>query len=215
MALRRAELEKSCAILGVTHLEVLGFRDSGMAGWESNDHPAAFSRQDPSEAARPLASLMQLYRPQVVVTYDDFGFYGHPDHIQAHFVTVAALDLSGLQAKLYCPTVRRSLLGEFARRLTEAGIEPPTFDSENFGSPDEDVVATVDCEAYAEAKRRALAAHSSQTDNSFFLELPEDVFVDTFATEEFIRLRDPVSSPPPESDLFAGYRGACGEGTPD
>jgi LmbE family N-acetylglucosaminyl deacetylase len=202
--MRRTELEASGKILGVTHLEPLGFRDSGMMGWPGNDSPGSFWSTPVEEAARPLAELMARYRPQVVVTYDDYGFYGHPDHIQAHRITLAALERSGVAAKLYCPTVRRSLLPEFLARLEEAGIETPDVDTERFGSDDADIAATIDCRAYAEVKREALAAHASQSDNMFFLRLPLDTFVEAFGVEEFIRLRDPFSSPVPEDDLFAG-----------
>jgi LmbE family N-acetylglucosaminyl deacetylase len=138
------------------------------------------------------------------VTYDENGFYGHPDHIQAHRVTMAALERSGVEAKVYFPTVRRSAMPEFAKRLEQAGIEPPSFDPDRFGSEDEDIAATIDCRAFAKAKRDALAAHSSQRDNVFFLQLPVPVFVETFGNEEFVRSCDPFGSARPEDDLFAG-----------
>jgi LmbE family N-acetylglucosaminyl deacetylase len=205
--LRRRELEDSCRILGVKHLEVLGYHDSGMMGWPNNDAPGSFWGMAVDEAARPLAGLMQRYQPQVVVTYDDFGFYGHPDHIQAHRITLAALDMTGLPAKLYCPTVRRSALPLFAERMERAGLEPPSFDDERFGVPDEDVAASIDCREHATAKLEALAAHASQKDNIFFLRLPLPDFTEMFGREEFIRLRDPTDSPVPEDDLFTGLRG--------
>ena len=151
------------------------------------------------EAARPLAGLMERYQPDVVVTYDDFGFYGHPDHIQAHRITLAALDMTGLPAKLYCPTVRRSALPLFAERMEQAGLEPPSFDVDRFGSPDEDMAASIDCREQATAKLDALAAHASQQDNIFFLRIPLADFTEMFGREEFIRLRDPTNSPTPEA----------------
>jgi len=208
VAMRRAELEKSCKILGVGDLELLGFRDSGMMGWSQNDEAGSFWSTPVEEAAGPLAELMSRHRPQVVVTYDEYGFYGHPDHIQAHRITMAALERSGIEAKLYCPTVRRSLMPEFAKRLERAGIDMPEIDPDQFGSKDEDIAATIDCRAFAGAKREALAAHASQSDNMFFLQLPVPVFVEAFGTEEFIRLRDPFGSAPPEADLFAGVPSA-------
>jgi LmbE family N-acetylglucosaminyl deacetylase len=205
VAFRRKELEQSCRVLGVGHLEMLGYRDSGMMGWPSNDTPDAFWNVPVEQAAVPLAALMERYRPQVVVTYDDYGFYGHPDHIQAHRITVAALDRSGSPARLYCPTFRRSGMGRFAERMVEAGMEAPEMDQDRFGSPDEDIAATVDCRAYAGAKRDALRAHASQQDNMFFLRLPDDVFTDMFGTEEFLRLR-PEGRTAIESDLFSAVR---------
>ncbi len=204
--LRRTELKESTRILGVTHLELLGYRDSGMAGWDSNHAPGAFASLPVEEAAAPLVALLERYQPQVVVTYDDYGFYGHPDHIQAHRITVSALDRSGLAAKLYCPTVRRSRFEAFRERMAAEGVEAPDVDEDKFGSPDEDVAATIDCRAQVDAKRAALGAHASQQENIFFLRLPVQRFSEMFGTEEFIRLRDPVGSPTPETDLFAGLR---------
>src|SRR5215472_10935022 len=98
---RRSELEASCKVLGVSHLELLGYHDSGMEGWPQNDAPGSFWRTPVPEAAARLAELMRTYQPQVVVTYDENGFYGHPDHIQANRITHAALEQWGEPAKLY------------------------------------------------------------------------------------------------------------------
>jgi LmbE family N-acetylglucosaminyl deacetylase len=207
VASRRRELEESARVLGVQHLEMLGYRDSGMEGWESNQDPRSFARMDVAAAARPLAALMERFRPQVVVTYDDNGFYGHPDHIQAHHITVAALDAAGSDARLYFPQIRRSLLPAFRERVAEMGVELPDIDEEKFGVPDESIAASVDCRAWAAQKRAALAAHASQQDNLFFLRFPEEVFVEVFGVEEFVRDR-PAATPgaPPDTDLFAGLR---------
>jgi LmbE family N-acetylglucosaminyl deacetylase len=202
---RLRELQESCRALGVTNLERLGYHDSGMAGWASNDAPEAFAQLPVDTAAAPLIELIERYQPQVVVTYDDFGFYGHPDHIQAHRITVAALDAAGSNAKLYFPTVRRSVLPAFRERMVEMGMEPPDFDEEHFGVPDEQIAATIDCRAHADAKRAALTAHASQQDNLFFLRFPPEAFVEIFGIEEFVRAR-PTEGPTPEDDLFAGMR---------
>ena len=205
--LRRAELEESCRILGVRHLERLGYRDSGMMGWDTNNAADAFANLLVDSAARPLVALMQRYRPDVVVTYDDYGFYGHPDHIQAHRITVAALDAAGLPAKLYYPAVRRSRLPAFRERMIQAGLELPDIDEDNFGAPDDQIAATIDCRDHAAAKLAAVRAHASQEENLFFLRLPAADFVDAFGTEEFVRARDPANGPTPEDDLFAGVLG--------
>jgi len=207
VALRRGELEESCRILGVSDLEMLGYRDSGMMGWDANDSPGAFWSLPVETAAAPLARLMERYRPEVVVTYDDYGFYGHPDHIQTHRITVAALDATGISAKFYCPAVRRSRLAEFAERMRQAGIEPPdAADDDRFGTADEDVTTTIDCRSHAAQKLAALGAHASQQDNIFFLRFGLEVFTEMFGTEEFVRLRDATGAPVPEDDLFAGLR---------
>src|SRR5690606_39223430 len=89
---RLAELRESAELLDVAHLELLGYRDSGMDGWSANDHPEAFANIPLDESAGRLTALMERYRPQVVVTYDENGGYGHPDHIQAHRIAMAAAE---------------------------------------------------------------------------------------------------------------------------
>ena len=111
--LRRRELEASCDILGVSALELLGYHDSGMQGWPQNDAPGSFWRTPVEDAAHRLADLMRTHEPQVVVTYDENGFYGHPDHIQANRITRAALAECRIPAKLYYTAVARSRLRGF------------------------------------------------------------------------------------------------------
>ena len=82
--IREQELRAACAILGVGHLELLGYRDSGMAGTDDNEHPDAFARADLDVAIRRLVALVRRFRPQVLVTYDENGLYGHPDHVHAN-----------------------------------------------------------------------------------------------------------------------------------
>jgi LmbE family N-acetylglucosaminyl deacetylase len=206
--LRRSELEASCKVLGVDHLELLGYHDSGMEGWPQNDAPDAFWRTPVPDAAGRLAALMRHYEPQVVVTYDENGFYGHPDHIQANRVTQAAIAESGLPVKLYYTAVARSLIRGFGDVLAEAGIELPAEVEENpdFGTPDELITTTVDCSAVAGRKYASLAAHASQSDNIFFLQMGEELFSTLMGSESFIRVLDPTGAPVPEDDLFAGVR---------
>ena len=204
IALRTQELRDSCAVLGITHLELLGYRDSGMMGWPTNDAPGSFWATPVHEAAKPLIALIEKYQPDVVVTYDDFGFYGHPDHIQAHRITLAALEATGSSAKLYFPTIKHSALKEFGAKMAELGVEIPDVDEGEFGSPDEEIGATIDCVEFAPTKRASLAAHVSQAENIFFLKLPLELFTVAFGTEDFLRIRP--EGPGVESDLFAGLR---------
>ena len=204
IALRTKELQDSCQVLGITHLEQLGFRDSGMMGWPTNDAEGSFWSTPVEEAAKPLIALIEKYQPDVVVTYDEIGFYGHPDHIQAHRITLAALDATGSQAKLYFPTIKHSALKDFAATLAEFGVEVPDLEEGQFGSPDEQIGASIDCVAQAPLKRASLAAHVSQADNIFFLKLPVEMFTAAFGTEDFLRIRPAGSGV--ETDLFAGLR---------
>ncbi|MGP8059003.1 MAG: PIG-L family deacetylase [Acidimicrobiales bacterium] len=206
--LRRQELESSCRILGVRHLELLGYHDSGMAGWPQNEAPGAFWSTPVDEAAAKLGALMERYEPQVVVTYDENGFYGHPDHIQANRVTLAAAAATGIPDKLYYTGVPRSMVAGFADLLRDNGIEPPEPIGEDpdFGTPDDLITTYVDCSAVVERKYDSLATHASQAENIFFLDMGRELFASIFARESFQRVQDRTGAPMPEDDLFAGLR---------
>jgi len=99
--LRDGELDKAVEILGISRSVRLGYRDSGMMGWPQNNDPNAFWATPVSDAADRLAAVIMEERPQVVVTYNEHGFYGHPDHIQAHRITMSALALIDYEPTLY------------------------------------------------------------------------------------------------------------------
>ena len=96
---RRRELEQACEILRVGKLHLLGYRDSGMMGTLDNAHPASFHQASLDEATARLVALVRREQPQVLVTYDKNGFYGHPDHIKAHQITAAAYEAAGDPAR--------------------------------------------------------------------------------------------------------------------
>ncbi|MDA8355029.1 MAG: PIG-L family deacetylase [Actinomycetota bacterium] len=204
--IRRRDLEESCRILGVTHLERLGYGDSGMSGWPQNDAPGAFAAAPPAEASARLGELMERYRPDVVVTYDADGFYGHPDHVQAHRITVAASDSTGIPAKLYFVTVPRSSLAGFVDLAVSFGVELPEWldGATDLGTADDLISAAVDCSGAIETKFAALAAHRSQEDIAFFLGLGLELYSEIFSIEHYVRARDRTGAPLPEDDLFAG-----------
>lgn len=138
--------------------------------------PASILERPLDDAADRLGQLFERYRPQVVVTYDENGLYGHPDHVQAHRATVAALRRTPIPQKLYYPVVPESAMAGFANALRQAGAEVPEGSSDDFdfATPDELVAARIDCSRWSEAKFRALEAHASQRDNEFFLRLGLD-----------------------------------------
>jgi LmbE family N-acetylglucosaminyl deacetylase len=209
--IRLAELNASVAHLGIEHVELLGYRDSGMAGWDANAEDDVFSNVPIEEPTARLVALMEKYRPQVVVTYDENGAYGHPDHIQAHRIAVAAAEITrerhGFPAKFYYTAVPRSRFQELMEMMRESGVdfggeEPPA----EIGTPDELVTTYIDVAAYAERKYKALEAHASQGENIFFLRLDEEIRRQVFAAEAFTRTRSDVEVPAEEHDLFAGLR---------
>jgi LmbE family N-acetylglucosaminyl deacetylase len=208
--MRRGELEKSCAELNIGHLELLDYADSGMMGWPTNDAPGSFWSTPVDAAAARLAELMHRYQPDVVVTYDENGFYGHPDHIQAHRITMAAVAATGLPSKVYWTTAPRSRMAEFGAIMRELGAdwdEPdPDQPMPELGLPDSQITTWVDITEYADQKFDALAAHASQNDNIFFLRMGKEMFSKLMGMETFLRVQDRTGAPVPEDDLFAGLR---------
>ncbi|SFQ39498.1 N-acetylglucosaminyl deacetylase, LmbE family [Actinomadura madurae] len=203
---RLAELRESAGLLDIGHLELLGYRDSGMPGWPANDDPAAFANVPLDEAAGRLAELMERHRPQIVVTYDENGGYGHPDHIQAHRIAVAAAERSGIPDKLYYTAIPRSGSKQLFQAVRDAGVDLGFDPPDDFGTPDELITSVLDVSEHFDAKRKALLAHASQGESIFLLRLPEETQRMAFSSEAFIRHRNRVEAPDQEDDLFAGLR---------
>jgi len=209
---RLAELRESCAILGVTDLELLGYHDSGMPDWDYKDRPDAFCNIPQADVAARISGLIERYRPQVLITYDDQGTYQHPDHVQASRCAQAAFADTGIPAKLYLSTMRGSDWQKVWDALRELGVQVPDFDEvdpeirRRRAASEQRITTTVDIRPVLGRKRDALFAHGSQISESWFSKLPQDIAEATFGREHFIRARDTTGAPLPEDDLFAGLR---------
>lgn len=216
---RIAELAAACDALGVTDHRFLGgtgrYRDSGMMSTPANDHPRSFWRADLDEAAGLLVEVMREVRPRVLVTYDPNGFYGHPDHIQAHRVATRAAGLADAEGigpeKVYWTAVPRSVLADGIERFAETADNPfqsaTDVDELPFGTPDGQIAARVVATGFEAAKRAALRAHATQ--------IPADSWLHTLAGEDgFLGVEHFVLAAGErgpgdgqdgwESDLFAG-----------
>ncbi len=225
---RLAELQRAMHALGVTDFRLLGgvgrYRDSGMMGLETNDNPRAFWQADLDAAAAELVSVIREVRPQVVVTYDENGGYGHPDHIQAHRVAMRAVELAADPGhpggepwevtKIYWTALPRSVLAEGIDFLRSLGEDSPfgvvqTVDDLAFATPDELVTTQVDGSEHADAKHQALQAHATQiaVDGPIFA-LSNRIGREVLAREHFILARGKRGPGNGESgwedDLFAG-----------
>ena len=121
---RRAELEAAVNVLGVSRLVPLGYADSGMPGWPENHRPGAFFAAELLEATERLLRIIDEERPQVVIAYDETGGYGHPDHLKAHQVAVAACARAAVP-KLYFIRIPLSWSHRFVSALRAAGIDAP------------------------------------------------------------------------------------------
>jgi N-acetyl-1-D-myo-inositol-2-amino-2-deoxy-alpha-D-glucopyranoside deacetylase len=221
---RIGELAAACAALGVTDHRFLGgagrWRDSGMIGTPSNDWPGCFWQADVDEAAHALLAIINEVRPQVMVTYDDNGFYGHPDHIQAHRVAWRAFEMAdGLVSKFYATAVPKSVLAEAMALMddrvgsTQLGgtdfIKVESVDDLPFGTDDDEVTTQIDARDYLDAKLAAMRAHATQiaVDSPFFA-LSDMVGQRALGTEYYTVLAGPAAAGHGpgnwETDLFAG-----------
>ncbi|MFE4956949.1 N-acetyl-1-D-myo-inositol-2-amino-2-deoxy-alpha-D-glucopyranoside deacetylase [Streptomyces sp. NPDC056653] len=238
---RIGELAAAMKELGVTDHRFLGgpgrFRDSGMMGAEQNHRPGAFWNTDVDDAAAYLVEVIRSVRPQVLVTYDPDGGYGHPDHIQAHRVAMRAADLAADPAyrtgpdapqaspgtsphtidKIYWNRVPRSVAEQaFARlRATAPDAFPgiAAIDDVPGVVNDTQITTEIDGAAQAAAKTAAMRAHSTQiaVDGPFFA-LSNDLGQPVFSTEYYELVRGASGAPEGERehDLFAGVPGVPG-----
>ncbi|MFL6140297.1 MAG: PIG-L family deacetylase [Labedaea sp.] len=201
---RVIETEASAAILGVHRVEFLGYVDSGMMGTPENDAPGSFWTAPVEDAAAKLAAILRAEQADVLTCYDDYGTYGHPDHIQVHRVGMLAAELAGTP-RVYQATVNRD---QIRKGLADLGVEAPGMDTASLreaviGKPEAELTAAVDVTAYLEHKRRAMRAHASQiSEQSFFLAMPDEAFRQAFGTEWFIRAGHGPGIT--EKDLMAG-----------
>jgi N-acetyl-1-D-myo-inositol-2-amino-2-deoxy-alpha-D-glucopyranoside deacetylase len=222
---RLTELDSACAALGVHDHRFLGgagrFRDSGMMGLPTNDHPRAFWRADLDTAAGLLVDVIREVRPQVLVTYDENGFYGHPDHIQAHRVAMRAAELAGdlAPAKVYWTAVPRSVIEAGMKEFGESSENPfagvENVDDLPFGTADEEIAARVDAHEHADAKVAAMRAHASQIPQTSWLFSIAGNFGAEFMGVEYYRLVAGEKGPGAgrygwEDDLFAGLDAPVG-----
>src|SRR5581483_3055692 len=210
-AQRLAELRKSIEILGVTHLELLGYHDSGMEEWEYRNQPDAFCNVPVADVAARISDLISTYQPQVIVTYDDKGPYQHPDHVHASLAAQQAFADSGIPAKLYLGAMRSENWRKVWEALKEQGREVPDWESDEEREAkalesEARVTTTIDVRSVIQRKREALFAHGSQIEDSWFSKLPPEVAETAFGEEYFIRAADSTGAPLPEDALFAGLR---------
>ncbi|MFD2767390.1 N-acetyl-1-D-myo-inositol-2-amino-2-deoxy-alpha-D-glucopyranoside deacetylase [Micromonospora eburnea] len=218
---RLGELAAACAALGVTDHRFLGgagrYRDSGMMGLATNEHPRAFWQADLDEAAGQLLEVMREVRPQVLITYDANGFYGHPDHIQAHRVAMRAVELAAAEgiapAKVYWTAMPRSVLEAGLNSFTEASDNPfagiDSVDDLPFGTPDPEIAACIDATDQHAAKEAAMRAHATQIPATSWLYSIAGNFGAEFMGVEYFTLavgeKGPGHGPYGwEDDLFAG-----------
>jgi LmbE family N-acetylglucosaminyl deacetylase len=224
---RERELRCACELLGVDDLYFLGYRDSGMAGAAENQDPRALAMADPEEAVGRIVAHIRRERPDVLVTFDETGGYGHPDHVAIHHhaqaAFVAAADPAkypeqieaGLQPyqvkKLYYTAIPHRFFVAVAEKMNELGIELPERYRQRvegpFGLPDEACTTDIYVQDYWDIKQAAVRCHATQLNpDSWFALLPPEIMRELQAWECFQLARSYVDGDEGSHDLLAGLR---------
>ena len=218
---REGEMRAAAQALGVSNLWFLGYRDSGMAGTPENNDPRSLSQANPAEVVGKIVEVIRAFRPQVVVTFDETGGYGHPDHITAYKHTTSAfyaaadavqypeLGPAHLVSKLYYSSFPRSAMrkmGEWMRSQNAQVEEWVTkLDPEKLGLSDEQIDVRLNVEDVVEAKGASWAKHRTQMDpNNAMAQIPAEIQRE-WRRYEYFHLAATRVGPdvPGENDLFA------------
>jgi len=218
---REIELKDAMDELGIKDFRFLGapskkWRDSGMMGTPANDRDDVFWQADLDEASIELVKIILEIKPQVLITYDEFGGYGHPDHIKAHLVAMRAAELAANQgwqvSKIYWNTMPRSVIQMGIEKMKEVGSDffgAESADDLPFAKPDELVSTVVNAPEYVPAKLAAMKAHATQIslDGPFFA-LSNNLGLSVWGDEYYTLVKGEKAAPfdanGRELDIFAG-----------
>ena len=213
---REIELANAMKALGITDYRFLGhYRDSGMMGTDQNNRPDVFWQADLDSAARELVNIIEEIKPHVLITYDEIGGYGHPDHIQAHRVAMRASELATWQIqKIYWNTMPKSVIAESIAKMKEIGSDffgAETADDLPFAKDDSLVTTLIDGNEFVQAKMDAMKAHETQIalDGPFFA-LSNNLGLQVWGHEYYTLVKGnksaPFDSAGRESDLTSGVQ---------
>ncbi len=223
---RRAELDRSAAIIGYDRVVMLGYRDSGMPDMPENADPRNFANAPLDEAVERLVAIIREERPHVVVTYSDHQKgYLHPDHLRVNDITVPAFSAAGdptaypeagpvwTPSKLYYTAWSMERIARTHEKCLEVNGESP-FKEEWFERESEDHLITtrIDVEDYWDNRCDALLAHETQVDpnESFWFPLPREIAKSVYPWDDYELALSTVPVEVPETDLFAGIRQSVG-----
>ena len=202
---RETELALAMKALGISDHRFLGapstkFRDSGMMGTESNNRPDVFWQVDLDTAAKILVNVIEEVKPHILITYDEIGGYGHPDHIQAHRVAMRASELSTWQIqKIYWNTIPKSVIAQSMEKMKEIGSDffgAESIDDVPFAKDDEFVTTLIDGAEYVDSKMAAMKAHETQIalDGPFFA-LSNNLGLQIWGDEYYTLVKGTKSAP--------------------
>jgi len=215
---REIELANAMRALGIKDFRFLGgsttkYRDSGMIGSEPNNRPDVFWQADVDSAAKILVDVIEEVKPHILITYDEIGGYGHPDHIQAHRVAMRASELATWQIqKIYWNTMPKSVIAKGMEKMKEIGSDffgAESVDDIPFAKDDEFVTTLIDGADYVELKMEAMKAHQTQIslDGPFFA-LSNNLGMKIWGDEYYTLVKgvksEPFDSNGREIDLTSG-----------
>jgi N-acetyl-1-D-myo-inositol-2-amino-2-deoxy-alpha-D-glucopyranoside deacetylase len=218
---REVELKDAMAQLGINDFRFLGdpnkkWRDSGMMGTPQNERGNVFWQADLDEASQELVKIILEIKPQVLITYDEFGGYGHPDHIKAHQVAMRATELAAEQgwqvSKIYWNTIPRSVIQMGIEKMKEVGSDffgAQSVDELPFAKPDELATTVVNAPEYVPQKLAAMKAHATQiSEDGPFFALSKNLGLSVWGDEYYTLVKGekaaPFDSNGRELDIFAG-----------
>ena len=192
-SVRKSELRCAMKVTGIHDIRFLDYRDSGMEGTQDNRHPNALINSEPAMVINQISTILSSINPDVILTHDPTGGYGHPDHKTiSSYTREAYLEIlrreSSTQCALYFVCFPKSDFQRIWETLYELGIKPP-FASENLndlGTPDEAVTTVIDVRSYVDTKIASLNCHKTQIDpNGPFEQLPETMLRDIMSKEHY------------------------------
>ena len=186
---RQGELRRAMAVTGVEDVRFLGYRDSGMVGTPDNENSSSLVKAEPAKVEAQIAALIEELSPDIVITHDPTGGYGHPDHITICERATAVVESMGAhRPHLYYACFPRSHFQRMWQAMIDADITPPFAkeDLDSIGTPDDYVTTVIDVSAYVAVKQEALQCHRTQLDpNGPFSKLTPDLMTAWMSTEYF------------------------------
>ena len=209
-SVRQGELRAAMDLTGIQDVRFLNYRDSGMVGWEDNDHPRSLFQAPEGDVVQQLAAVIRERHPDLVITHDPTGGYGHPDHVTICQRTRSAVELcrSEVDPLLYFVCFPRSFFQRMWNKMVELDLRPPfsADDTDALGTPDDELTTLLNVGPYVALKKESLERHRTQIESDGpFSRLPEDFMNEAMSSEFFQLAPDNTAGP---GDILAGLLGS-------
>ena len=191
-SVRQGELRAAMDLTGIQDVRFLNYRDSGMVGWDDNDHPRSLFQAPEETVVEQVASVVREVRPDLVITHDPTGGYGHPDHVTICRHTQTAVERCRGEGGplLYYVCFPRSFFQSMWAKMVELDLRPPfsADDTEALGTPDDEVTTVLKVGGFVKVKKESLERHRTQIEGDGpFTKLPQD-YMEEIMSSEFFQL---------------------------